>query len=222
MKIFNILATALLLNQFVFANHIGYNIPDSLTEKGIGIDYEGGKPEEYNPKTKRRDIAEEKGYLFNLLTRILNSLSFNESNSVIYHNSWETNLSNVENTTKPMFIIATACHARVILRNTHTEGDIIINADGGGCYAFVLLENVSAKNILILAEANGPVEINYLGNITAQGSIIEDVGFYRDSLKSENAVVTQGEDLNSDLADDDDTQKSYTSFAQQIITDNYY
>ena len=107
-------------------------------------------------------------------------LKLTEEDFHIYLNAWETELRDRKfSDDRPLIIISRGCQARVLVENVETSGDLIIAAQGGGCYAFVRLRNVKARNIIILAEANGPVEINFLGKVQTEGKIDVQIGFHR-------------------------------------------
>ena len=81
------------------------------------------------------------------------------------------------------------------------------------------MENVYARNIYILADANGLVEIDYLGQITVRGSIVEEIGRKRglQILNADDAIVEQHNEKEIDLANNTTELSQYRILIDYLI-----
>lgn len=105
------------------------------------------------------------------------SLYYNEENSVQYFENGKLELSDLPAENKIMFAVSVACESNVVLKNIFITGDLIVNSFAKDCGAKVYLENISARNIIVMAEASAPIQVEYVGDIKAEGRILEIIGY---------------------------------------------
>jgi hypothetical protein len=75
-----------------------------------------------------------------------------------------------------VFLIVSACNARVHLEDVELRGDLVVAARGGDCGAQRILDGVRARNVILMARSKAHVELRLEGRVDVGGSMTPIVG----------------------------------------------